>query len=122
MTVNLDATPLNVTADAPVKALPEMVTVAPTFPELGLKEETVGITPKDAELVPIPDGVVTAIGPVSAPDGTAALICVSETTMNLDATPLKVTAEVPVKALPETLTEAPTGADAGETAATAGAG
>src|SRR6185312_3629722 len=42
LTVNVAALPLKVTAVAPVKPLPVMVTDVPTGPEVGLNEETVG--------------------------------------------------------------------------------
>ena len=66
--MNGTGVPPMVTTVAPVKALPLIVTVAPILPEPGLNDETLGITPKlgpDA----LPAGVVTLIGPVSAPDG-----------------------------------------------------
>jgi hypothetical protein len=36
--------PLKETSDAPVKSVPEIVTLSPTIPEVGLKELTVGAT------------------------------------------------------------------------------
>jgi hypothetical protein len=55
-----------------------MVTDVPDEPELGVNEETMGpevvVTVNDAVLVPVPAGVVTAIGPVVAPVGTVAVI------------------------------------------------
>ena len=44
--------------------------------------------------------VVIAIVPVFAPVGTVAVICVSEFTVKVEATPPKVTFVVPVKAVP----------------------
>jgi len=40
----------------------------------------------------VPLGVVTAIGPVVAPGGTVAVICVTEFTVNVAVTLLNVTA------------------------------
>jgi hypothetical protein len=107
--------PLKVTVVAPVKALPLIVTVVPALPELGLKEETVGITPKVAGLDPLPAGVVTVIVPVSAPEGTVAVMLVSVTTVNAAAVLLKLTVVAPVKAVPLMVMEDPTVADAGDT-------
>src|ERR1700694_4629953 len=69
-----------------------------------------GVTVKFDALVATPPEVVTAIGPVTAPAGTVASTSVSFTTVTLfDATPPNLTAIVPVKLLPEILTEVPTG-------------
>jgi hypothetical protein len=62
-------TPLKVTAVAPVKLLPVIVTVVPTGPATGEN----GVTVKSVVLVKVPPGVVTAIGPVAAPEGTVAV-------------------------------------------------
>jgi hypothetical protein len=113
---------LNVTEVAPVNALPLIVTMVPALPEVGLNEETAGITPKLVELVLLPYGVVTVRGPVSAPDGTVAVIFVSDTTVNVAARPLKVTELAPVRALPLIVTDDPTVAEDGETAEMAGTG
>jgi hypothetical protein len=67
--VKLAPTPLNVTLVAPVKPLPVIVTVVPTGPATGEN----GITVKTVVLVKVPAGVVTAIGPVAAPEGTVAV-------------------------------------------------
>jgi hypothetical protein len=120
--VNAAGVPLNVRALAPVKALPVIVTLLPILPEPGLNDEMVGMTPNAVELDPLPTGVVTVIGPVSAPDGTLAVIVESETTVKLAAMLLNVTADAPVKALPLIVTDEPTVADAGEKAVMLGAG
>ncbi len=69
-TVNVAETPWNVTLVAPVKFVPVIVTVVPTGPEVGEKEVIVGgaaaVTVKFWELVAVPSGVVTLIGPVVA--------------------------------------------------------
>jgi hypothetical protein len=65
---------LNVTAVAPVKLLPLIVTLAPTAPLVGVTFAIVGagITVKLVALVAVPPGVVTLTGPVVAPVGTVA--------------------------------------------------
>src|SRR5690242_12617853 len=77
VTVNVAAaTPLKVTAVAPVNPVPVMLTDVPGGPEVGVNEVTAGaaVTVNEAVLVPVPAGVVTAIGPVVAPVGTVAVI------------------------------------------------
>ena len=66
--------PLKVTAVAPVKLVPVMVTLTPTSPLVGLKLVIVGggTTVKLLALVAVPADVVTASGPVVAPAGTVA--------------------------------------------------
>src|SRR6185437_5350642 len=124
LTVNVAALPLKVTAVAPVKPLPVMVTDVPTGPEVGVNEETVGpacvVTVNDAVLAPVPAGVVTAIGPVVAPVGTVAVSWVAELTVNVAALPLKVTAVAPVKPLPVMVTDVPTGPEVGVNEETVG--
>ena len=69
------AVPLNLTADAPVKFVPLIVTLVPTGPLVGVKLVIVGalaLTVKLAALVAVPAGVVTLTGPVVAPAGTVA--------------------------------------------------
>src|SRR5439155_20537133 len=82
LTVKLAEVPLNVTALAPVKAPPLIVTEVPTGPLAGENELIEGaagaVTSKLVALVAVPFAVVTAIGPVVAPFGTVAVICVSE--------------------------------------------
>jgi len=122
VTMKTAGVPLKVTAVAPVKALPVIVTVVPVLPELGLKAETVGITPNVAGLDPLPAGVATLMVPVSAPEGTVAVMVESETTVNAAAVLLKATAAAPVNALPLMVTEDPTAADGGDTPVMLGAG
>jgi hypothetical protein len=68
--------PLKVTEVAPVNAVPVIVTEAPIPPLVGLKPVIVGtgMTVKFVPLGAVPPPVVTAIGPVLAPDGTVAAI------------------------------------------------
>ena len=75
-TVNVAVVPLNFTAVAPVKAVPVIVTLAPTTPLVGEKLVTVGddTTVKLLALVAVPPGVVTLIVPFVAPLGTVAVI------------------------------------------------
>src|SRR6266487_406227 len=62
---------------------------------------------KSAELTAVPPGVVTEIGPVVAPEGTAVVIEESSVTANDATTPLNLTEVVPVKFVPLIVTEAP---------------
>jgi hypothetical protein len=60
-------------------------------------------------LVAVPEGVVTAMGPVTAVVGTVAVICVGEVTVKVvAATPPKVTDVAPVNAPPVMVTTVPT--------------
>jgi hypothetical protein len=68
----------------------------------------VAFTLKLVALVAVPAGVVTLIGPVVAPAGTVARSELSETTVKLAPTALKVTAVAPVKFVPLIVTLAPT--------------
>ncbi len=71
---------------------------------------TVVTTVKLAELVAVPLGVVTLIGPLVAPVGTVAVIFVSEFTVTVvAAVPLNFTAVAPVKAVPVIVTTVPIG-------------
>ena len=95
--------PLKVTDVVPVKPLPRTLTTVPTGPLFGVNEVIEGgtVTTKLDELVPVPAGFVTWIGPVVAPVGTVAVSCVLEFTVKLAATPAKLTALVPVKLVVE---------------------
>ena len=64
--------PLNVTAVAPVKFAPVIVTLVPAGPLVGVKLVIIGATEKFVALVAVPPGVVTPSGPVVAPVGTVA--------------------------------------------------
>ena len=65
------------------------------------------------ELVPVPAGVVTLMGPVVAAAGTVAWMEVGEFTVNVAPAPLNCTAVAPLKSVPVMLTLAPTGPIAG---------
>lgn len=69
LTVNVAFVPLNLTLVVPVKFVPVIVTEVPSGPLVGLNDEILGATVKFVELVAVPPGVVTAIGPVIAPRG-----------------------------------------------------
>jgi hypothetical protein len=109
VTVNVAALPLNVTAVAPMKFAPLIVTLVPTRPLEGVKLVMVGATAKLLALVAVPAGVVTLRGPVVAPAGTVAWIAVLEVTVKLAALPLNVTAVAPMKFVPPIVTLVPTG-------------
>jgi hypothetical protein len=118
LTVKVAETPANLTAVAPVKLVPLIVTEVPTGPLFGEKDVIVGapvaVTLKFVELVSVPPGVVTEIFPVVAPTGTVAVIFVEEFTVNVADVPLNLTAVAPVKLVPVIVTVAPTGPLVGE--------
>src|SRR5258708_3667374 len=69
-----------------------------------------GVTWKLVALVPVPPGVVTETGPVTAPEGTSASTFVSDITWKLvAATPPNFTCVLPVKLFPLITTDVPTG-------------
>ena len=74
VTEKVAAAPLNVTAVAPVKFVPLIVTLVPTGPLAGVTLVIVGagMTVKLLALLAVPPGVVTRTGPVVAPVGTVA--------------------------------------------------
>ena len=98
--------PLNVTDVAPARLVPLMVTLTPTAPLVGEKLVIVGSKPtvKSVALVAVPESVVTLIGPVVAPNGTIAVICVSETALNVAEVPLKVRNEAVARFSPVIVT------------------
>jgi len=57
--------------------------------------------------VPVPAGFVTAMGPLSAAEGTLARSCASDSSVNEAETAPKRTRVAPVKLLPVTTTSAP---------------
>jgi len=67
------------------------------------------VTVNTPELTAVPLGVVMVIFPVTAPVGTSAVTCLSESTLNVVAgTPPKVTLVVPMKVVPIMTTGVPT--------------
>jgi hypothetical protein len=74
------------------------------------------VTVKFVELVAVPSGLITAIGPVVAPVGTVAVIFCGLSIVNVTDAPLKVTLVTsgPLKLLPWIVTDVPTGPLVGE--------
>ena len=110
---------MKVTAVAPVKFVPVIVTVVPTGPKVGVNEVIVGtpvlVTVNLWELQSVPPGVVTQIFPVVAPLGTVAVIWVDEPPVKVvEETPLNFTLVAPVRFVPVMVTEVPTGPLVGE--------
>jgi hypothetical protein len=120
-TVKLASTWLNLTTVAPVKEEPRMSTLPPAGPHVGVNELIVGAMPNGAMLLPVPFGVVTVIGPVTAPLGTVAWISESESTVKEAPMPLKVTEVAPARFAPRMSTLVPTEALAGVKVLIAGA-
>jgi hypothetical protein len=120
LTVNdAAATPLNRTAVAPANPLPLIRTEVPTGPLFGENEEIVGaaavvVTVKFVALIAVPLAVFTVIGPVVAPVGTLATICVAVFDVIVAITPLNFTQVAPVRLVPLIVTEVPTGPLDGE--------
>ncbi len=100
---------LKVTALALLKFVPLIWTLVPTGPLVGVKLVIVGATVKLLALVAVPPGVVTAIGPVVAPEGTVAWIVVGEVTAKVALFVLKVTELASLKFVPLICTLVPTG-------------
>jgi len=95
-TVNDASLPLKVTAVAPVRPVPLIVTDEPQAPPVGEKPVIDGVaiavvTWKLVELVAVPPDVVTEIGPVVAPEGTVATICDEPSLAIVALVPLNVT-------------------------------
>src|SRR5438270_3147728 len=80
-------TPSKSTPVAPPKALPLIVTWAPTSAEPGEKPATRGVTSRVAALVAVPPGVVTVICPSLAVAGTISRSWVRERTLKPALTP-----------------------------------
>jgi hypothetical protein len=94
LTSNVADAPSNATDEAPVYPVPVIVTVVPAGPLEGSNRTIVGggdgVTTKSRRLAPVPSESVTETGPVVAPMGTTAVICVVESTLNdCAAVPLK---------------------------------
>jgi hypothetical protein len=107
---------LNVTAVAPVRFVPVIVTEVPTAPLAGLKLLIVGVGTETVKLaleVALPFGVVTVTLPVVAPVGTVVVICVALATVKDAEVPLNASAVAPVRFVPVMVTAAPTAPLAG---------
>jgi hypothetical protein len=101
--------PLKRTADVPAKRDPLMLTLDPTAPLVGLSPVMMGTPIVMVKLLPLvagPFGPDTVMGPVVAPGGTVALICVpaGRITVKLAEVPLNVTDDVPMNPVPLTVT------------------
>ena len=93
-TVKLADVPLNVTLVVCISPVPVMVTSVPTGPLDGENEVIVGVTLKVFELVSVVEPVVTVTDPVSAPDGTVAVMnVVPESVMVVALVPPNFTTE-----------------------------
>ena len=111
---------LNFTSVAPVKFVPVITTEVPPGPLFGTNDVIVGaagaVTVKLGPLVAVPNGFVTLIWPVVAPDGTVAVIAVpvgfQENVVAFVV--LNLTAVVPTKFDPLIVTDVPGGPLAGE--------
>ena len=93
-----------------MKLSPVSTTVMPGAPVAGVKElmSGAGITVKLVLDSPVPTTVVMPIGPVDAPLGTVAVICVAEFTVNVGAlVPLNITCETAEKLVPVITTTVP---------------
>ena len=118
------AVPPKLTAVAPVKLVPVMVTIAPDAADDGVNELMLGagINVKLLEELAVPPGVVTDIVPL-VPLATTAVILVALTTVKeVAAVPPKLTAVAPVKLVPVMVTIAPDAADDGVNELMLGAG
>src|SRR5215471_16762252 len=123
--VGVPAVPLNVTVLVPCvepKFVPVTVTDVPTGPDAGLTLLIEGAVPEPltAKLIPllgVPPTVTTTF-PVVAPVGTGTTMLVALQLVGVPAVPLNVTVLVPCvapKFAPVTVTDVPTGPDAGLT-------
>ena len=66
------------------------------------------VTVKLWELVAVPSGVLTRIGPVVAPEGTVVVILMFEFAVNVADTPLNVTLVDAMRSVPVIVTDVPT--------------
>src|SRR5205807_474774 len=101
----------NCTAVAPMKVAPLIVTLVPAGPLTGVKPVIVGglSTVKLPELLAVPSGVMTLMGPLEAPAGTLAWIAVAELTVKLAPVAPNCTAVAPMKFAPLIVTLVPAG-------------
>lgn len=110
--------PFSFTEVAPVRFVPVIVTDVPTGPLVGEKLVIVGaeaaaVTVKFVVELALPPAVVTETFPVVAPLGTVVAIWLALFTTNVALMPLKESAEAPVRFVPVTTTDVPTGPLAG---------
>jgi biotin-(acetyl-CoA carboxylase) ligase len=116
--------PPKLTAVAPVKSVPIMVTVAPLAADDGVNELMLGagINVKLPEELAIPPAVVTDIIPVVPLETTAVMLVALTTVKEVAAVPPKLTAVAPVKSVPIMVTVSPAPADDGVNELIVGAG
>jgi hypothetical protein len=113
---DVTSVPPIVTVVAPRKFVPVIATSVPVPPVVGVKLVTVGgrINMKPEEVV-VPPSAVTSTLPLALPGATTAVICVAETTANVEAKmPPKRTTDVPAKFVPVIVTVVPAPAVIGE--------
>jgi hypothetical protein len=106
-----------------------MVTLVPVAPPAGANDEMVGgggggvlVTVNGVVLVPVPAGVVTAIGPVVALLGTVAVMVALLVMVKGAGVPLKVTVVAPPRSDPVMVTLVPVAPPAGANDETTGSG
>lgn len=109
LTTNGALLPANINLVAPVKLVPVRVTAVPIGPLCGVNPVIVGAerSVKLPEVVAIPPGVVTEIGPVVAPAGTVAISFVP-LSLKLATLPLKLTKVALFRFEPVMVTDVPT--------------
>jgi len=111
----LSANDNHATSKSPACKPAGSVKVADVDPDVVLLTPTPTNDTEPDPLLAVPEGVVTEIGPDVAPEGTTAVTCVSESTVNEDAAvPLNDTPVAPVKPVPVIVTDVPTGPLDGE--------
>jgi hypothetical protein len=118
------AVPPKLTAEALVKLVPVMFTVAPLAADDGVNEAMLGagINVKLLEELAVPPGVVIDITPVVPLATTAVMLVALTTVKEVAAVPPKLTAVAPVKSVPVMVTVAPLAADDGVNELMLGAG
>jgi hypothetical protein len=116
ITSNVAGSLANATDEALVNPVPVIVTGVPTGPLNGRNDKIVGVgeevTVKSSNDAPVPAPSVTEIGPVVAPVGTVAVICVGESTENDAAVPSNATSVTGLGSwnpVPRIVTGVPTG-------------
>jgi hypothetical protein len=117
------AVPPKLTAVAPVKLVPVIVTVAPLAALRGLKDDMVGAGMKvNPACTALPPGVVTETLPEDPAATTAVMVVASTTTKEAAKVPPKLTEDASVKSVPVIVTVAPLAALVGLNEVIAGAG
>ncbi len=102
------AVPPKLTAVAPVKLVPVIVTVDPEEVEAGLKRLIVGAAANvNPARVAVPPGVITDTFPLAPPASTAVILVGETMAIELTAIPPKVTTEAFVKLVPVMVTVTP---------------